>query len=340
MSRHFNRRPKFYARRNPSKKILPKTGEELRHWRVAHGLSQAELAKRLQVRQPDISRWERGVLLPTKALAKLSKFSKLINKCPRPPLEWPPQTGLQLRNYRKAHGITQEDLAKHLGMHQPQISALENGGEIPEDLKILRLRRFQRNPWPKSRYYRQSNRGCRLRRRNSTPEPNLYFSECPKCYLPITGRQLNQMCLHWNKDHGITTEEMARKVNITETSLKQYFYRKKISSRIVRAMRELGLKTIEEVGREEVKQAWQGGRIKAMDIETGEDLRRWLGERGFSFSQLGKMVGVTQPRVSQAIKSGKIPTRWKQAISSLDDIDAQSRRHKKRPHRSLQRRSK
>lgn len=40
-------------------------GENIRNARKAAGVSQKELAERLQVRQKDISRWENGVHAPT-----------------------------------------------------------------------------------------------------------------------------------------------------------------------------------------------------------------------------------------------------------------------------------
>lgn len=50
-------------------------GENIRKARKAAGISQAELAERLQVRQKDVSRWETGVYLPT-----LGVFTKICRE--------------------------------------------------------------------------------------------------------------------------------------------------------------------------------------------------------------------------------------------------------------------
>lgn len=52
-------------------------GENIRKIRKEAGVSQAELADRLQVRQKDISRWESGVHVPT--LEMFTKICKELN---------------------------------------------------------------------------------------------------------------------------------------------------------------------------------------------------------------------------------------------------------------------
>ena len=39
-------------------------GQNIRHWRIEAGLSQAKLAEKLRVSPQAVSKWERGVALP------------------------------------------------------------------------------------------------------------------------------------------------------------------------------------------------------------------------------------------------------------------------------------
>ena len=46
------------------------TGERIREWRQAHGLSQAELAERLLVAVGTVHRWETGKTHPTRGMRR------------------------------------------------------------------------------------------------------------------------------------------------------------------------------------------------------------------------------------------------------------------------------
>jgi transcriptional regulator with XRE-family HTH domain len=48
------------------------TPDEIRAWRETRGLSQADMAEQLGVKQPTISRWESGEDRPTLPLVRLA----------------------------------------------------------------------------------------------------------------------------------------------------------------------------------------------------------------------------------------------------------------------------
>jgi transcriptional regulator with XRE-family HTH domain len=53
------------------------TGPELRAWRALHGMSQAQLAKRLGMSRPRLTEWEQGVTYGTKAPATIPPWVPL-----------------------------------------------------------------------------------------------------------------------------------------------------------------------------------------------------------------------------------------------------------------------
>ena len=61
------------------------TGENIRKARKAAGVSQKELAERLQVYQKDISRWENGERTPT--MEVFTKICRELNASPDEILE-------------------------------------------------------------------------------------------------------------------------------------------------------------------------------------------------------------------------------------------------------------
>jgi len=126
----------------------PKTGAELKKWRLKYGLTQIALAKLMKVEQPIISRWELGSKLPVRALDKLRKINfKTQKNLQKQAIVWPPKTGTQLRDYRKFHNLTQGGLAKRLGIHQPQISLLEKERVLPPEI----ISQLPQHPKVKSR---------------------------------------------------------------------------------------------------------------------------------------------------------------------------------------------
>lgn len=49
------------------------------------------------------------------------------------------KAGTLLKDYRERHSITQQELAKRLGLSQSTLSAIENGDSIPRILTARRI---------------------------------------------------------------------------------------------------------------------------------------------------------------------------------------------------------
>lgn len=49
------------------------------------------------------------------------------------------KAGTLLKDYRERHNITQQELAKRLGLSQSTLSAIENGDSIPRILTARRI---------------------------------------------------------------------------------------------------------------------------------------------------------------------------------------------------------
>lgn len=111
------------------------TDSPIANARIAKGLTQKALAEAIGVRTPQISAWELGTLSPSvDALAKIAKvldvsMEELISV---------PQSKTNLKELRKAAGVTQVQLAKIIGVAQSQYSSYESGAfTIPEDKLAL-----------------------------------------------------------------------------------------------------------------------------------------------------------------------------------------------------------
>jgi transcriptional regulator with XRE-family HTH domain len=60
-------------------------------------------------------------------------------------------TGAELRDWRKAKGLTQESLGQAIGCTHPTVNRWEKGRDIPEPVqKLLRLYMFGEHPFKKT----------------------------------------------------------------------------------------------------------------------------------------------------------------------------------------------
>lgn len=141
---------------------MPKltTGATLRKWRLEHNLSQKDLAKKLRVTQPDISRWEGLKRLPASAQTALRKL-KLSNKkkkkkkrvkklirTKKRKLRLVKTVKTDLKSVRKHLGLSQPEMAEILATYQSAISSIEHGRmKLPKRMiPILKLLSTSRAP--------------------------------------------------------------------------------------------------------------------------------------------------------------------------------------------------
>ncbi|HZM70449.1 MAG TPA: helix-turn-helix domain-containing protein, partial [Candidatus Cryosericum sp.] len=92
-------------------------GPRLRAARRAHGLSIQDLAQRFQVDPTTISRWEHGQSTPFARF--VPGILELVDEVQVPDCA---PLGNRIRAYRRRHGLTQQDLADRLGIHQGALS--------------------------------------------------------------------------------------------------------------------------------------------------------------------------------------------------------------------------
>lgn len=105
--------------------------EQIRLWRQAKGLSLEEASKRFGVSPKTFLDWERGMIPSNRQKERLSKElgldkDVLFKKCEVEKLN------ALLKEKRLEYGLTQAELAKHLGYSSPTICRWEKGVEISE----------------------------------------------------------------------------------------------------------------------------------------------------------------------------------------------------------------
>ncbi len=107
--------------------------EQLRQARVRAGLSQGDLAQRLDLSQPTVSTWESGTSTPKPA--NLTALNRILDigaegdtedeSDPEAPSSSP--YGEWLARTRTAKGLTRRELAEQSGVSEPQIWNIETG---------------------------------------------------------------------------------------------------------------------------------------------------------------------------------------------------------------------
>lgn len=105
--------------------------EQIRLWRQAKGLSLEEASKRFGISHKTLLDWERGMIPSNRQKERLSKElgldkDVLFKKCEVGKLN------ALLKEKRLEYGLTQAELAKHLGYSSPTICRWEKGVEISE----------------------------------------------------------------------------------------------------------------------------------------------------------------------------------------------------------------
>jgi transcriptional regulator with XRE-family HTH domain len=105
----------------------PKTlGDQLRKRRMDLGLSQRQFARQLGVNRTSIEHWERNEVEPTRWM--VPKIREFLGQPPSPP---PTLFGERLTAYRRGLGLSQEALARMLGVHKTTVVRWETGRRHP-----------------------------------------------------------------------------------------------------------------------------------------------------------------------------------------------------------------
>ena len=126
----------------PQPKTTP-LGRELRRLREQRGLSQQELATRIDRKQITISLYERGLqhplasTVPTLARSLGVSPDQLERLLPPQPETTP--FGRELKRLRQERGLTHEELAARIGRSQAMISAYEHGRNRPRAASLAAL---------------------------------------------------------------------------------------------------------------------------------------------------------------------------------------------------------
>jgi DNA-binding XRE family transcriptional regulator len=108
-------------------------GDHVRRQRLALGLTQRTLARRLGVREESVASWEGGLSQPL-----VRRWPGIIRFLGYNPAL--PRAGLadRVRAYRREHGLTQADLGRQLGLDEGTIVDLEAGRRTSSQ-RVVRL---------------------------------------------------------------------------------------------------------------------------------------------------------------------------------------------------------
>lgn len=98
---------------------------ELRACRIAHGLTQVELAQKVGVSYRTIKRWEKGRIVRAARVKGIINF--LNNEDPKTKNVRPILKN-DLKKFRESQGLSQQDIAVKLGVSLPTIKRWEGGG--------------------------------------------------------------------------------------------------------------------------------------------------------------------------------------------------------------------
>lgn len=107
----------------PIKAPMPLTRQELKTWRLAHGLKQYEAATILDMTVTNYNRMEKGKLAEIKPTVRLAIWT-LSNLPQYQNVE--PYSADELKSWRKALNLTQENAARLLGFTTDHLSRLES----------------------------------------------------------------------------------------------------------------------------------------------------------------------------------------------------------------------
>ena len=119
---------------------IEEIGDQIRNERLRRGITQQELADHLAVGVDTVHYWERGVRTPQPHF--LSKLRGWFGESVPGHTVGIEGVGDRLRNERIRRGMTQRELADHLGVYKPVISKWERGLTTPRPHYLLKLREW------------------------------------------------------------------------------------------------------------------------------------------------------------------------------------------------------
>ena len=111
-------------------------GEKIRNRRLELGLLQKDIADMIGICEDTVTYWENDRAEPlTKHYPKLIKFLGYI------PFEIDTNTTAgKMKMYRFLNGLSQEDLAKELGINESTVFHYENGKHLPQPQTLLKMK--------------------------------------------------------------------------------------------------------------------------------------------------------------------------------------------------------
>lgn len=114
-------------------------GKKIAHRRKELGLSQYDLAKKLDISQSSVAAWEIGKTTPSgRNLVMLSKLLGVsIDELTGTPN--PSALNEKIAFYRKRCGLSQAELAEELGITQGAVAAWESGANTPSSKNLISL---------------------------------------------------------------------------------------------------------------------------------------------------------------------------------------------------------
>lgn len=110
-------------------------GEHIKNRRMQLKLSQSDVAKIFDVCEDSVTGWENSRSIP-----QIKYYPKLIKFLGYNPFQVDSDTlGARIKKYRIENGLSQEELAKKLGVNESTVFHWEKGTHIPftSKLKIL-----------------------------------------------------------------------------------------------------------------------------------------------------------------------------------------------------------
>ena len=128
-----------------SNEIVHRTGQNIKNLRERKGLTQQELAVRVDVAQATVANWESGRREPDiNILIRIAKLfnvtlDELVMKELTPPI---PMYARNLAYLRRKHGMTQADVANLLGVSKATSCKYENGDVEPNVEQLIKLAEF------------------------------------------------------------------------------------------------------------------------------------------------------------------------------------------------------
>jgi len=121
---------------------LTSLGDHIRKARLDRGLLQKDVALAIGVSENALTAWETGRQKPH--LTALPKVFAFLGYTPEPYDQKPTDLGERVRLYRYTRGMSQEGLARLLGVDETTVAGWERGEHIPSKKLTKKLSELDR----------------------------------------------------------------------------------------------------------------------------------------------------------------------------------------------------